>query len=162
AHGLGNRGRARAAVDPRLDPAAAGAQGRAAAGRTAARPGRAGGAGRGAGQPGAAAAGACGGGRPGGPPPGPPAPGPPRGPGARREAEARIKAQAAAGVKARAAERADTIRRLLSSTGSALILARALGEGRIPTSVRPQVLAAATASTDPQVRDLFERFVPDD
>jgi uncharacterized repeat protein (TIGR03806 family) len=80
----------------------------------------------------------------------------------RKEAQAREKAQAAARVKARTAERAGVIQRLLSSTGSALMLARALGEGRIPASVRPQVLAAALALPNPQVRDLFERFVPDD
>ncbi|MCI0458906.1 MAG: c-type cytochrome [Gemmataceae bacterium] len=37
-----------------------------------------------------------------------------------------------------------------------------MGEGRIPDSVRPQVLAAAVATTDAQVRDLFERFLPDE
>src|ERR671937_998945 len=42
------------------------------------------------------------------------------------------------------------------------MLAEALGEGRVPESVRPQVLVAATARPDPQVRDLFERFVPDE
>ncbi len=80
----------------------------------------------------------------------------------RREAERRLRAEAAAGARARAAERADTIKRLLSSTGSALMLAREVGEERIPVSVRRQVLAAATAHDEPQVRDLFERFVPDE
>jgi len=80
----------------------------------------------------------------------------------RREAEAQLRMQAAAGVKERAAERAATIDRLLSSTSSALLLADALGEDRIPASVRAQVLAASLKLTDAQVRDLFERFVPDD
>jgi uncharacterized repeat protein (TIGR03806 family) len=61
-----------------------------------------------------------------------------------------------------AKERAAVIDRLLSSTSSAFLLADALGEDRIPASVRPQVLAAAQKLTDAQVRDLFERFVPDD
>src|SRR5262249_30924307 len=79
-----------------------------------------------------------------------------------KEAKAREKTRAAAAAKARAAERAGVINRLLSSTSSALILARALGEDRVPASVRPEVLAAAMALPNAQVRDLFERFVPDD
>src|SRR5439155_11503235 len=80
----------------------------------------------------------------------------------RKEAEARVKAEAVAGVPARATERAEAINHLLSSTPGALLLARALGEDRIPRSLRLQVLKAAIASSDVQVRDLFERFVPDD
>ncbi|HKI36020.1 MAG TPA: PQQ-dependent sugar dehydrogenase [Gemmataceae bacterium] len=80
----------------------------------------------------------------------------------RGEAEAQLKVRGAAGVKERAAERASTIDRLLSSTSSALLLADALGEARIPASVRVQVLAAALKLSDAQVRDLFERFVPDE
>jgi putative heme-binding domain-containing protein len=41
------------------------------------------------------------------------------------------------------------------------MLARALGNGRLPASVREQVLAAATALPNPPVRDLFEHFLPD-
>jgi uncharacterized repeat protein (TIGR03806 family) len=80
----------------------------------------------------------------------------------RKEAETRLKAEAAAGQPARAAERAEAINHLLSSTPGALLLARALAEDRIPGSVRSQVLKAAINSPDVQVRDLFERFVPDD
>jgi putative heme-binding domain-containing protein len=61
-----------------------------------------------------------------------------------------------------AAERTAVIDRLLSSTSSALVLAEALGEGRLSTAARTAVLAAATTKADPQVRDLFERFVPDE
>jgi putative heme-binding domain-containing protein len=61
----------------------------------------------------------------------------------------------------KAADRASTIDRLLASTSSAFLLADALGEDRLPASVRTQVLAAAQKLTDAQVRDLFERFVPD-
>jgi putative heme-binding domain-containing protein len=80
----------------------------------------------------------------------------------RKEAAARDRAEAPARARARSAEREGAIRQLLSSTPGALMLARALGEGRIPASVRPQVLAAAVALPDAQVRDLFERFVPDE
>jgi putative heme-binding domain-containing protein len=61
-----------------------------------------------------------------------------------------------------AKERGDVLTRLLSSTSSALLLARALDEQRVPDSIRPQVLAAAMARPESPVRDLFERFVPDD
>jgi putative heme-binding domain-containing protein len=80
----------------------------------------------------------------------------------RREAETQLRTRAAAGVKERAAERVATIDRLLSSPSSSLLLADAMGEDRIPASVRAQILAASLKLTDAQVRDLFERFVPDD
>jgi putative heme-binding domain-containing protein len=80
----------------------------------------------------------------------------------RKEALGREKAEAPRRARARAAERADVIRRLLSSTSGALMLARDLGEGRVPKSVRGEVLAAARAAPTPTVRDLFERFFPDD
>ncbi|MCC6419828.1 MAG: PQQ-dependent sugar dehydrogenase [Gemmataceae bacterium] len=76
--------------------------------------------------------------------------------------ETRHRSKPAAAARARAAERATVIGKLLASTGSALMLSQAVGEGRIPAAVRPQVLAAAAATTDPQVRDLFERFLPDE
>jgi len=79
-----------------------------------------------------------------------------------KKAEAQLQVEAAARVKARAAERDETIGRLLSNTASALMLAEALAEDRIPVSVRPQVLAAATALPAAEVRDLFERFLPDE
>jgi putative heme-binding domain-containing protein len=58
-------------------------------------------------------------------------------------------------------ERSAIIQKLLSSTSSALLLAKMLAEKRIPDVVRADVLRAV-ASTDPQVRDLFERFLPDE
>jgi putative heme-binding domain-containing protein len=79
----------------------------------------------------------------------------------RKKAAVEQRAQAAARVKARADARTDAINRLLASTSSALLLAHALDEG-LPASVRPQVLAAAMASPEATVRDLFERFIPDD
>jgi putative heme-binding domain-containing protein len=80
----------------------------------------------------------------------------------RQKAEVQLKAQAAGRGKARAAERAEAIGKLLANPSSALVLAEAVGEGRIPESVRPQVVKAATTSLDPQVRDLFERFLPEE
>jgi putative heme-binding domain-containing protein len=79
----------------------------------------------------------------------------------RQKAEAELKVRAARG-KLRAAERTEAINHLLSSTSSALLLAQAFADHRIPVTVRPQVLAAAMARPELQVRDLFERFVPDD
>jgi putative heme-binding domain-containing protein len=54
------------------------------------------------------------------------------------------------------------LRTLLSTTPGALILADALQDGRIPRKIRSVVITAATAHSDPQVRDLFERFLPDE
>jgi putative heme-binding domain-containing protein len=60
------------------------------------------------------------------------------------------------------AERTAAINQLLSSTSNALMLATALGENQLPDSVRTQVVTAAMALPNSQVRELFERFVPDD
>lgn len=57
--------------------------------------------------------------------------------------------------------RKKAIRRLLSAPSTALMLVHAFEEGRIPTSVRAEVLAAAMAS-EPTICDLFTRFVPDE
>ena len=80
----------------------------------------------------------------------------------RQKAEIQLRAQAARGVRVRGAERAEAVNRLLANPASALLLAEALGEDRIPASVRARVVKAAAASPDPQVRDLFERFLPDE
>lgn len=73
--------------------------------------------------------------------------------------------QAAREQQARSAaygkERTEIIQRLLSSTGGALMLVQAMDEQRFSASVRSQVVMAATARPEPQIRDLFERFVPD-
>jgi putative heme-binding domain-containing protein len=52
------------------------------------------------------------------------------------------------------------VEKLLATPAGGLRLQEAWDAGRLPASVRPQVLAAATAK-DPAVRDLFERYVPD-
>jgi putative heme-binding domain-containing protein len=80
----------------------------------------------------------------------------------RQRAEIDQKAQAANRGRARAADRNEAVRRLLSSTSGALMLMHAFDDGGLPASVRPHVLAAVAALPDAQVRDLFERFLPDE
>jgi putative heme-binding domain-containing protein len=80
----------------------------------------------------------------------------------RKQAESDFKGQASERVKGRGSARAEIVERLLSTTSGALFTAQALAEKRIPLSLRPQVIAAALARPDPQIRDLFERFIPDD
>jgi putative heme-binding domain-containing protein len=58
--------------------------------------------------------------------------------------------------------RAEVIKRLLSNTTGALMLARAVDEEGFPAAVRTQVLAASVTHPEAQVRDLFERFLPDE
>jgi putative heme-binding domain-containing protein len=65
-------------------------------------------------------------------------------------------------VKARAKMRIEAIDGLLRGPASALVLLRAIDERRFSPTIRAQALAAATTSADIQVRDLFERFLPDD
>src|SRR5262249_42612904 len=60
------------------------------------------------------------------------------------------------------AQRKEIIGKLRSSTSGGLVLATALGDEPFPDSVRAQVLTAAMALPNSQVRELFERFVPDD
>jgi putative heme-binding domain-containing protein len=62
----------------------------------------------------------------------------------------------------RPAERTAVIGQLLSSTSNALMLATALGDNQIPDGMRTHVLTAAMATPNSQVRELFERFVPDE
>jgi putative heme-binding domain-containing protein len=85
-------------------------------------------------------------------------------PNAKDRAQARedLKREQAEAVKKRAKERVEAIAGLLKGPGPALVLLRALDDNRFTPSVRAQVLASATAAPDPQVRDLFERFLPDE
>ena len=57
--------------------------------------------------------------------------------------------------------RAAAIRRLTATTGGALALARALAHATLPAAVRREVLAATKDHPATEVRDLFERFVPE-
>lgn len=56
----------------------------------------------------------------------------------------------------------EDLQRLLGSTGSALQLMQALAEGRMTHELNKQVVRAALARSEPHIRDLFERFVPDE
>ena len=58
------------------------------------------------------------------------------------------------------ADRAAVIQRLLSSTTRALILLDTIRESPEPRGTFDQIVATAYASADPQIADLFERFVP--
>src|SRR5262249_8004988 len=50
----------------------------------------------------------------------------------------------------------------LGTTSGALLLTRSLQERQWSPETTQQVIAAAMASPEPQTRDLFERYVPDD
>jgi putative heme-binding domain-containing protein len=51
---------------------------------------------------------------------------------------------------------------LLASTSTALRLMRAVDEGALPGDVRAEVVARAAQSDSAEVRDLFERFLPEE
>jgi putative heme-binding domain-containing protein len=79
----------------------------------------------------------------------------------RQKAELQFKALTGK-AKSQTEEQQGIIDQLLSSTSGALMLAQALGENHIPEPIRAQVLAVAVKRPEPQIRDLFERFLPDD
>src|SRR5437868_6428393 len=58
-------------------------------------------------------------------------------------------------------ERAAAIDRLLTSTSAAVQLAQFVAAKSFSTAVREEVIAKATKSPSPEVRDLFERFIPE-
>jgi putative heme-binding domain-containing protein len=60
-----------------------------------------------------------------------------------------------------AAERTALIGKILSSTSDGLQLASAMDWRKFPSALRKEILTAAIALPNSQVRDLFERFVPD-
>jgi putative heme-binding domain-containing protein len=80
----------------------------------------------------------------------------------RQKAEIQYKTRASSDAKTRTNEQTEAIERLLSSTSGAMVLAKAVAEKRIADPTRAQVLAAALKRPEPQIRDLFERFIPDD
>lgn len=51
---------------------------------------------------------------------------------------------------------------LLASTGATLQLAQALADGAIPATIREAVIARGALSDNADVRDLFERFLPEE
>jgi len=61
-----------------------------------------------------------------------------------------------------AAGRAEAIARLLASTEGALRVMRSVDHGSLSKTVREEVIAAAVKHPAPHVRDLFERFLPEE
>jgi uncharacterized repeat protein (TIGR03806 family) len=57
--------------------------------------------------------------------------------------------------------RTGAIRRLLSTTRGALLLLGLVDRGPMPDSLRREVVALARSSSAVEVRDLFERFIPE-
>jgi putative heme-binding domain-containing protein len=78
----------------------------------------------------------------------------------REETDALIKALHDDAPAARAA-RVEAIRRLTATTSRAIALVRALGSGTFPAPVRAEIIAATKDHSTTEVRDLFERFVPE-
>jgi putative heme-binding domain-containing protein len=74
----------------------------------------------------------------------------------------RANREAADRAAARARDRAEAVTQLLSSPPAALVLARAIAAHQLPEATRQQALTAALAHADGNVRDLFERFVPEE
>ncbi len=57
---------------------------------------------------------------------------------------------------------ASQVKQLLSTTSGALLLAHAVTESSLDTNIEAVVLAQVAEATDLQIRDLFERFLPED
>ena len=64
-------------------------------------------------------------------------------------------------AKERPLERMEIIRKLLTSPDAALIFMEEMAAGRVLPSTRPEVVKVALNHSDPLIRDLFERFVPE-
>ena len=62
----------------------------------------------------------------------------------------------------KAKERTIAIGELLSKTSSAMLLSKALHDGKLTGSARDEVVTLAAAHPDVAIRDLFESFLPDD
>ncbi|MEX0677381.1 MAG: PQQ-dependent sugar dehydrogenase [Pirellulales bacterium] len=80
--------------------------------------------------------------------------------GARAEAVSSL--QQLAGEAASPDQRARAIERLLASTSAAVQLAQSVAEKSLPEPVRDEVIAKATSGPVSEVRDLFERFLPEE
>ncbi|MEX2142807.1 MAG: PQQ-dependent sugar dehydrogenase [Pirellulales bacterium] len=65
-------------------------------------------------------------------------------------------------AKKRADERTKVVEELLGSASTALALARAVSDKQFSPELREQVIAAGANHRDAAVRDLFERFMPDE
>src|SRR5262249_7833337 len=71
-------------------------------------------------------------------------------------------ARAAQRARERVAARGEVIGKLLGTTSGALLLTRAVQDRQLSPGAVQQVIAAAKVHPESQVRDLFERYVPDD
>jgi putative heme-binding domain-containing protein len=80
----------------------------------------------------------------------------------RSRAMERAGQEAAARVEKRVADRRECIDKLLATTSGAVMVSRAIKQGRLPDSIRKQMLAAALVTPAAQVRNLFEQFLPED
>ncbi len=60
------------------------------------------------------------------------------------------------------ADRTATIEELLSSMRGSFVLAKNVSDGKLPDDVTKLAIAVGIASRDPNVRDLFERFIPEE
>ncbi|MEQ8784757.1 MAG: PQQ-dependent sugar dehydrogenase [Pirellulaceae bacterium] len=79
------------------------------------------------------------------------------------EAEQKAAEQAAAAVASRRNERSKLVGELLAAPPTAMMLAEATRQGRLPAGVRDLVMKTALANdTDAAIRDLFEAFVPEE
>jgi putative heme-binding domain-containing protein len=61
----------------------------------------------------------------------------------------------------KSAERREAISRALSATSSALALSTAAADKRLPPEIASEVVSAGAAHNNTAIRDLFERFLPD-
>jgi uncharacterized repeat protein (TIGR03806 family) len=80
--------------------------------------------------------------------------------GARAEAASTL--QDLTGKAASPDERARAIESLLASTSAAVQLAQSIAEKSLPKAVRDEAIATATKGPVAEVRDLFERFLPEE
>ncbi len=78
-----------------------------------------------------------------------------------REETAALINQLKDGAASARGPRAESIRRLTATTSRAIALSRALGHGALPGDVRDEIIAATRDHPATEVRDLFERFVPE-
>lgn len=77
-------------------------------------------------------------------------------------AAAQAKNDAKTRANQRTERRQELIGQLLQESKSALALARAYREGKLPTSIQPLTVTAARQHENIAVRDLFDPFLPDD
>lgn len=63
-------------------------------------------------------------------------------------------------AESRDARRVTLVNELLGTTPHAMLLLREMDQQRLPAAVQQQIVSLAAARPEPQVRDLFERFVP--